>query len=94
MAELADAQDSKSCEVTFMWVRPPPPAPMTYLFELIEQNWYKNQSENESGWFFCCLKTILKSSKRKDGVNSEDNKARTTIWGMSKIKAWIYMWIC
>ena len=29
---------------------------------------YKNQSENKSGWFFCCLKTILKSSKRKDGV--------------------------
>ena len=28
----------------------------------------QNQSENKSGWFFCCLKTILKSSKRKDGV--------------------------
>ena len=27
VAELADAQDSKSCEVTFVWVRPPPPAP-------------------------------------------------------------------
>ena len=31
VAELADAQDSKSCEVTFVWVRPPPPAPQKNL---------------------------------------------------------------
>ena len=30
VAELADAQDSKSCEVTFVWVRPPPPAPNSH----------------------------------------------------------------
>ena len=29
---------------------------------------YKNQSEKNLVDFFCCLKTILKSSKRKDGV--------------------------
>ncbi len=25
---MADAQDSKSCEVNFMWVQVPPPAPI------------------------------------------------------------------
>ena len=29
-----------------------------------------------------------------DIESSEDNKERTIIWGMSKTKAWIYMWIC
>lgn len=43
-------------------------APLTYLFELIKQiNAKINQKINLVD-FFCCLKTILKSSKRKDGV--------------------------
>ena len=72
VAELADAL-VLGTSVNDVGVQVPSSAPMTFLFELIEQNWYKNQSENESGWFFCCIKTILKSSKRKDGVSSEDN---------------------
>ena len=40
---------------------------------------YKNQSENRIWLIFLLSKTILKSSKRKDGVSSEDNKERTII---------------
>ena len=33
-------------------------APTTFLFELMEQNWYKINQKIKSGWFFCYLKTI------------------------------------
>ena len=94
VAELVDAQDLKSCG----WINRAGSIPAICTNDVSVRtnrtDRYKNQSENKSGWFFCCLKTILKSSKRKDGVSSEDNKERTIIWGMSKTKAWIYMWIC
>ena len=34
----------------------------------LEQRDTKINQKIKSGWFFCCLKTILKSSKWKDGV--------------------------
>ena len=33
VAELADAHDSKSCELSLMWVRPPP-APLKAYFSV------------------------------------------------------------
>ena len=35
--ELVDGADSKSVVSNGVWVRVPPPAPMTFLFELIER---------------------------------------------------------
>ena len=34
---MVDATDSKSVESNLMWVQVPPPAPMTYLFELTDR---------------------------------------------------------
>ena len=42
---MADAQDSKSCEGSFMRVRPPPPAP----------NKNKTNLENFQGSFLLCI---------------------------------------
>ena len=73
VAELADAQDLKSCG----WINRAGSIPAICTNDVsvrtIRIDRYKNQSENKSGWFFCCLKTIWKSSKWKDGVKIENN---------------------
>ena len=67
VAELADAL-VLGTSANGVEVRVLSSAPLTYLFELIKQiNAKINQKINLVD-FFSCLKTILKLSKRKDGV--------------------------
>ena len=67
VAELVDAL-VLGTSVNDVGVRVPSSAPMTYLFELIKQIDTKINQKINLVDFFCCLKTIFKSSKRKDGV--------------------------
>ena len=68
VAELVDAQDLKSCG----WINRAGSIPAICTNDVSvrtnKTDRYKNQSDNKYGWFFLLSKTILKSSKRKDGV--------------------------
>ena len=73
VAELADAQDLKSCG----WINRAGSIPAICTNDVSvrtnKTDRYKNQSENKIWLIFLLSKTILKSSKRKDGAKNEDD---------------------
>lgn len=51
VVELVDTQHSKCCEVTFVWVRVPPTAPLTIIYVV-------HLSVSEVDVLFLLLKTV------------------------------------
>ena len=62
MLELVDGADSKSVVSNGVWVRVPPPAPTTYLFELFRTD---DMKINQKWLIFFIAKKVIQSQKER-----------------------------